>query len=114
MTLRAQLTDLADRIPLPAETLGGVVLGAVVQQRRPWSLPPAIGPAGTVCAVAGIALVAVAIIAGSVYISKQREVTLGDEQSGTTAPPPPPPPSEPPPPPVDPAPTQQFDAPSQH
>ena len=60
MTLRAQLTDLADRIPLPAETLGGVVLGTVVQRRRPWSLPPAIGPAGTVCAVAGIALVSVA------------------------------------------------------
>ena len=60
MTLRAQLTDLADRIPLPAETLGGVVLGAVVQRRRPWSLPTAVGPAGIVCAVAGTALVAVA------------------------------------------------------
>lgn len=60
MTLRARLTDLADRIPLPAETLSGVVLGAVVQRVRPWSLPPAVGPAGAVCAVAGIALVAVA------------------------------------------------------
>jgi K(+)-stimulated pyrophosphate-energized sodium pump len=62
-----------------------------------------------------IALVAAGIIAGSVYISKQREVTLGDEQSGTPAPPPPPPPTEPPPPPPsDPAPTQQFEAESQH
>lgn len=57
-----------------------------------------------------IALIAVAIIAGAVYVSKQREVTLGDEQSGTPAPPLPPPPTEPPPPPpTDPAPTQQID-----
>ncbi len=60
MTLRARLTDLADRIPLPAETLGGVAVGAVLQRVRPLSLPPAAGPAGTVCAVAGIGLVAVA------------------------------------------------------
>lgn len=60
MTLRARLTDLADRIPLPAETLGGIVVGAVAQRVRPWSLPPAARPAGAVCAVAGIALVAAA------------------------------------------------------
>jgi len=58
-----------------------------------------------------IALVAVAIIAGAVYVSKQREVTLGDESSTTS---PPPPPTEPPPPPPDyPAPTQQFQTPTQ-
>lgn len=60
MTLRARLTDLADRIPLPAETLGGVLVGAVAQRRRPWSLPPAARPAGILCGAAGIALVAVA------------------------------------------------------
>ncbi|MCW2772291.1 MAG: V-type H(+)-translocating pyrophosphatase, partial [Nocardioides sp.] len=56
-----------------------------------------------------IAVVAVAIIAGAVYVSKQREVTLGDDESGTPAPPPPPPPVHEP----DPAPTQQFEAPTQ-
>jgi K(+)-stimulated pyrophosphate-energized sodium pump len=58
-----------------------------------------------------IAVVAVAIIAGAVYISKQREVTLGDDESGTPAPPPPPPPVQEPDP--EPAPTQQFEAPTQ-
>jgi K(+)-stimulated pyrophosphate-energized sodium pump len=52
-----------------------------------------------------IALVAVAIIAGAVYISKQREVTISDGQSGTPAPPPPP---AAPGAPVDPAPTQPM------
>ncbi|MFZ2014732.1 MAG: sodium-translocating pyrophosphatase [Nocardioides sp.] len=37
-----------------------------------------------------IAIVALAIIVGSVYVSKQREVVLGDGDSGTPAPPPPP------------------------
>lgn len=58
MTLRARLTDLSDRIPLPAETIGGVVVGAVVQRMRPWSLPRAVGSTGVVCALAGIGLVA--------------------------------------------------------
>jgi protein-S-isoprenylcysteine O-methyltransferase Ste14 len=60
MTLPARLTDLADRIPLPAETLGGVVVGAVVQRMRPWPLPSAVRPAGIACVAAGIGLVAVA------------------------------------------------------
>jgi K(+)-stimulated pyrophosphate-energized sodium pump len=61
-----------------------------------------------------IAVVAVAIIAGAVYVSKQREVSLGDDDSGTTAPPPPPPSAAaPPPPPNYPAPTQQFQTPTQ-
>ncbi len=37
-----------------------------------------------------IAIVALAIIVGSVYVSKQREVVLGDGDPGTPAPPPPP------------------------
>jgi K(+)-stimulated pyrophosphate-energized sodium pump len=57
-----------------------------------------------------IALVAIAIIGGSIYVSKQREVSIGSDAPGTSAPPPPPP--NYPPPPVEPAPTQQFDAPS--
>jgi K(+)-stimulated pyrophosphate-energized sodium pump len=62
-----------------------------------------------------IALVAVAIIVTAVYISKQREVTIGDDAPSASAPPPPPPPptEPPPPPPSDPAPTQQFQAPNQ-
>jgi len=73
-----------------------------------------------------IALVAVAIIAGAVYVSKQREVSIGAD-SGTPPPPPPPPASaaEPagttqprayvpdtPPPAADPAPTQRFEPPA--
>jgi hypothetical protein len=60
MTLLARLTALVDRIPLPAETLGGVAVGAVAQRLRPWSLPPVVRPAGILCAVAGAGLVAVA------------------------------------------------------
>ena len=56
-----------------------------------------------------IALVAVAIIAGAVFISKQREVVLGDDDPGTPAPPPPPPPAAA----TDPTPTEQFEAPGQ-
>ena len=76
-----------------------------------------------------IALVAVAIIAGAVYVSKQREVSIGAD-SGTPPPPPPPPPPpagtadpagttqprayvpDTPPPAADPAPTQRFEPPA--
>jgi K(+)-stimulated pyrophosphate-energized sodium pump len=54
-----------------------------------------------------IALVAVAIIVVSIYISKQREVVLGDDDSGTPAPPAPV--SEPGAPHDEVAPTQQFE-----
>jgi protein-S-isoprenylcysteine O-methyltransferase Ste14 len=60
MTLRARLTDLVDRVPLPAETLGAMAVGAILQRVRPLSLPPAVRPAGILCAVAGTGLVAVA------------------------------------------------------
>ncbi|MDQ4055407.1 MAG: sodium-translocating pyrophosphatase [Actinomycetota bacterium] len=56
-----------------------------------------------------IALAAVAIIVGAVYISKQREVTIGDDQSGTPAPPPPP---AAPATPADPSPTRPMSPPS--
>ena len=75
-----------------------------------------------------IALVAVAIIAGAVYVAKQRQVAIGDE-AGTPPPPPPPPPPvghtdpagttqprayvpDTPPPAEDPAPTQRFEPPA--
>ena len=53
-----------------------------------------------------IALVAVAIITAAVYISKQREVAIGDDDAGTPAPPAPPasPATN-----EEPAPTQQFE-----
>jgi K(+)-stimulated pyrophosphate-energized sodium pump len=54
-----------------------------------------------------IAIVAVAIVVVAVYISKQRPVTLGDDDSGTPAPPAPA--SEPGTPYDEVAPTQQFE-----
>lgn len=59
-----------------------------------------------------IALVATAGIVAAVYVSKRRAITIGDDQPGPPAtPPPPPPPSAAAP--TDPAPTQQFQAPTQ-
>ncbi|MFC7496838.1 MULTISPECIES: sodium-translocating pyrophosphatase [unclassified Nocardioides] len=61
-----------------------------------------------------IALVAFFGIVAAVYISKRRPVTIDADESGTAATPPPPPPPPPAtPPPSDPAPTQQFEAPSE-
>lgn len=72
-----------------------------------------------------IAVVAVAIIAGAVWVSKQREVAIGDDAG--TPPPPPAPPGDAagetrprayvpdtPPPAHDPAPTQRFEPPPTH
>jgi len=55
-----------------------------------------------------IALLAVVIIVGAVYISKQREVEFGDDEASTPAPPPPAAPAAP----VDPAPTRPMSPPS--
>ena len=60
MTLRTQLTDLVDRVPLPGEILGSMAVGAVLQRVRPLLVPHAVRPAGILCAVAGTSLVAVA------------------------------------------------------
>ncbi|WP_028638705.1 sodium-translocating pyrophosphatase [Nocardioides sp. URHA0032] len=60
-----------------------------------------------------IALVAFAGIVVAVYISKRRTVSMGDDEAGQAVPPPPPPPVQAAPP-SDPAPTQQFEAPTQH
>ena len=50
MTLRTQLTDLVDRVPLPGEILGAMAVGAVLQRVRPLSLPHTVRPAGILCA----------------------------------------------------------------
>ncbi len=60
MTLRGRVGELVDSVPLPGETVGGVVVGVLVQRLRPWSLPPAIRPIGIAAVVAGIGLVAAA------------------------------------------------------
>jgi K(+)-stimulated pyrophosphate-energized sodium pump len=57
-----------------------------------------------------IAIVALLIIVGSVYISKQREVVLGDGDSGTPASPPPSAPVDEPAAPVDDTSTRQFES----
>lgn len=51
---------MADTIPLPGETLAGVVVGALAQRARPVRLPARARPAGAVCAAAGLALVVTA------------------------------------------------------
>ena len=60
MNARARYGAVVDAIPLPGETLVGVLAGVLVQRRRPLRIPAAARPAGTVCAVAGVALMVAA------------------------------------------------------
>ena len=60
MTDRARFQEVVDRIPLPAETLGGVVAGRLAQRVRPARLPAWFAPAGLVLAGGGLAVVAAA------------------------------------------------------
>jgi K(+)-stimulated pyrophosphate-energized sodium pump len=60
-----------------------------------------------------IALVALAGIVAAVYVSKRRPVAIDADEAGQAPPPPPPPPPAAPAPESDPAPTQQFGAPTQ-
>lgn len=60
MTARARLADLADRIPLPAETLGGVVVAVLAQRAWTARLPARARPVGVVCVVGGLTVVAAA------------------------------------------------------
>lgn len=60
MSARARLAEVADRIPLPAETLGGVVVAVLAQRVRPLRLAPRTRPAGVVGVVGGLAVVVVA------------------------------------------------------
>jgi protein-S-isoprenylcysteine O-methyltransferase Ste14 len=60
VTGRARLQAVADRIPLPAETLAGVVAGVLVQRVRPVRLPARARPAGLVLAGGGLVVVVAA------------------------------------------------------
>jgi protein-S-isoprenylcysteine O-methyltransferase Ste14 len=60
VTARARFEAAADRIPLPAETLVGVVAAMLVQRVRPLRLPVRARRAGLVLAGGGLAVVAAA------------------------------------------------------
>lgn len=60
MTVRGRVSELVDSVPLPGETVGGVVAGVLAQRLRPWTLSPTVRPVGLACVVAGIGLVATA------------------------------------------------------
>lgn len=57
MTARARLAAAADHIPLPYETVAGVVAAMLAQQMRPLRLPAWTHPAGVVLAGGGLAVV---------------------------------------------------------
>jgi protein-S-isoprenylcysteine O-methyltransferase Ste14 len=61
VTARARFKAAADRIPLPAETLAGVVTAILAHRVRPLRLPAWAGPAGLVVASAGLTLVVAAV-----------------------------------------------------
>lgn len=56
MTTRERLKAVVDRIPLPAETLLGVVAAVPAQRVRPLLLPPRTRTAGLVLAGGGLAV----------------------------------------------------------
>lgn len=61
MTARARARAAVDRVPLPAETLVGVLVGVLLQRARPWVLQVGTRPVGAMCAVGGLALVVAAV-----------------------------------------------------
>ncbi|WP_161962394.1 methyltransferase family protein [Nocardioides speluncae] len=60
MSVRERLQAAADSIPLPAETLAGVVIGVLAQRFRPLPLPAWTRPVGSVLAGTGLAVVVAA------------------------------------------------------
>jgi protein-S-isoprenylcysteine O-methyltransferase Ste14 len=60
VTASARFKAAADHIPLAAETLAGVVAAMFAQRVRPLRLPAWAGPAGSVVADGGLALVVAA------------------------------------------------------
>ena len=60
MTAAGHLAGVIDSIPLPGETLGGVVVGLLAQRVRPLPLPAPARLVGRACAVGGFLLVAAA------------------------------------------------------
>ena len=53
MTLR----DVVDRVPLPGETITGVLAALLAQRVLPLALPARVRPVGAACATGGLALV---------------------------------------------------------
>ena len=60
MTARERLMLTVDSIPLPAETLAGVLIAMLAQRVRPLGLPARTAPAGLVLACGGLAVVVAA------------------------------------------------------
>lgn len=60
MTARGRLQAVADRIPLPAETLTGIVAGGLAQRVRPLRLFAWARPAGWVLTGGGLTVLVVA------------------------------------------------------
>jgi len=60
VTTRARLASIADRIPLPAETLAGVVAAMLAQRVRPLRISARGRPAGLVFACGGLAVLVTA------------------------------------------------------
>ena len=56
MTARARLQAAADHVPLPAESLAGVLAAVLMQRARPLCLPGWVRPAGMVLAGGGLAI----------------------------------------------------------
>lgn len=57
MTARARFKATVDRIPLPWETLAGLVVAMLVQRVRPLRLPVCASPSGWVLAGGGLGVV---------------------------------------------------------
>lgn len=60
MTARTRFKAAADRVPLPGETLAGVVVALGLQRVRPLRLPAVIAPVGWTLACDALALVVAA------------------------------------------------------
>ena len=60
MTARAKLQAVADRIPLPGETLTGIAAGMLAQRLRPLRLSAWTRPPGLVLTSSGLTVLAVA------------------------------------------------------
>jgi len=60
VTARARIKEVADRIPLPAETVTGIVAGMLAQRSRPLRLSAWARPAGLVLTGGGLTVLVVA------------------------------------------------------
>ena len=60
MTARARFQEVVDAIPLPAETLVGMLAAVPAQRVHPLRLPAPVRPAGLLLAAAGITLLVAA------------------------------------------------------